>query len=588
MHHSSRSTIGSTVLACLLAGLAAGNTTELVSRSESGDPGNAPSSAPRVSADGRWTVFVSAASNLVPNDTNGVADVFVADRLAGTLRRVSVDANGAQLVRASSHPAISGDGRFVAFDCAQDGIVPFDSNGNDDVYVHELATGVIELASIAHFGGASNGDAVRASLSFDGSIVVFESQGTDLRVAGSNGAVQVWLRDRALGATQLVSVDASGQPSTTSRFGCVSADGTSVVFGSADGALVAGDTNRAIDVFVRDLVAGATERVSVSSTLVQGDGACQLDASISATGRFVAFASSSTNLVAGDTNGATDVFLRDRALGTIARVSVAGASTPANGVSFAPVVSADGAFVLFTSTATNLLGGDTTSDSDVYLRDVANATLELVSRTPAGLAGDGPSGVASMSSDARAVAFQSAASNLAGVDDNGVIDVYGVDRGGGSFPSFCVGDGLLCPCGNDGGGTGGCAHSFGTGGLLRGFGTASVTADSLVLYATSLPPSTTVLFFQGNAQAGLGLGTVFGDGILCAGGTQKRLGARTALSGSAALGAPVAGTSVISVEGVVPPSGGTRYYQAWYRNSADFCTSAVFNFTNAIQVDWQP
>lgn len=588
MHHSSRSRIVSTVFACLLAGHAAGNTTELVSRSEAGVLGNAASSAPRLSADGRLTVFVSAASNLVQNDTNGVADVFVADRLAGTLRRVSIDANGAQLVRASGNPTISGDGRFVAFDCAQDGIVPFDTNGNSDVYVYELATGTVELASISHVGGASNGDALRASLSFDGSIVVFESQGTDLRVEGSNGAVQIWARDRALGTTQLVSVDSSGQPSSTSRFGCVASDGASVVFASADGALVAGDTNRTTDVFVRDLAAGATERVSVSSTLVQGDGSCQLDASISADGRFVAFASSSTNLVAGDTNGATDVFLRDRTLGTIVRVSVSGASTAANGASFAPFVSSDGAFVLFTSTATNLLGGDTGSDADVYLRDVANATLELVSRAATGLAGNGPSGVSAMSGDGRWFAFQSAASNLGVVDDNGVIDVYSVDRGGGSFPSFCLGDGLLCPCGNDGGGEAGCGHSFGTGAFLRGFGTASVSADSLVLYATSLPPSTTVLFFQGDAQAAGGLGIVFGDGILCAGGTQKRLGARAALLGSAALGAPVAGTAVISVEGLLPPNGGTRYYQAWYRNSADYCTSSVFNFTNAIQVDWQP
>jgi hypothetical protein len=155
--------------------------------------------------------------------------------------------------------------------------------------------------------------------------------------------------------------------------------------------------------------------------------------------------------------------------------------------------------------------------------------------------------------------------------------------------NVCAGDGTgtACPCGNTGAAGHGCENSFGTGGaLLDATGTARLSSDSLVLTASSLPPATSVLFFQGTTLIVNGNGSVFGDGVRCCGGTVVRLGLRQSTGGSCNLGAP-AGDAPISVSANLAGEG-VRYYQAWYRNQAAFCTSATFNLTNALRVTWIP
>jgi hypothetical protein len=151
---------------------------------------------------------------------------------------------------------------------------------------------------------------------------------------------------------------------------------------------------------------------------------------------------------------------------------------------------------------------------------------------------------------------------------------------------YCYGDGsgTACPCGNFGLPGHGCENSFATGGgLLTGAGKASVAGDTLVLTASGLPPTTTALFFQAAAQSPFGV--VFGDGLLCTTGPVIRLGAKAAVAGAATWpGAPA-----ISLGGALPPAGGTRFYQCWYRNNAAaFCTPARFNLTNGYGVVWTP
>jgi len=152
---------------------------------------------------------------------------------------------------------------------------------------------------------------------------------------------------------------------------------------------------------------------------------------------------------------------------------------------------------------------------------------------------------------------------------------------------FCSGDGsgTACPCANSGGPGRGCAHSQNPfGARLRAFGAASVSADTLTISGDGLPASTSALFFQGDAAAGAG--TVFGDGLRCATGTIVRLGSRTALGGAVAFGAGIAGDPSVSAAGLVPPGGGSRTYQIWFRNAAAFCSSATFNTTNGVSIVW--
>jgi hypothetical protein len=156
--------------------------------------------------------------------------------------------------------------------------------------------------------------------------------------------------------------------------------------------------------------------------------------------------------------------------------------------------------------------------------------------------------------------------------------------------SFCFGDGTgtACPCGNNSapGSGSGCLNSFGQGGLLAATGTNSVATDSVVLTSSGLPNGTTALFFQGTTQTSGGLGQVFGDGLRCAGGAIIRIGTRVATGGVAVY--PGVGNPSVSVKGLVPVTGGTFHYQAWYRNSAVFCTSSLFNLSNGVTIPWSP
>ena len=158
--------------------------------------------------------------------------------------------------------------------------------------------------------------------------------------------------------------------------------------------------------------------------------------------------------------------------------------------------------------------------------------------------------------------------------------------------AYCFGDGsgTDCPCGNSGIPGSGCDNSFGTdGGRLTASGVPSVSGDNVLFTATDLPPSTTILFFQGTVRENGGLGSVFGDGLLCASGTIIRLGGRVASSGVATYGAGDGTSALISVRGQLPAGGGTRTYQGWYRNQAGaFCTPDRFNLTNGIEIPWQP
>ena len=301
---------------------AGGARTRLVSVSSTGVQGNAESTAAGISGNGRYVIFESAASNLVPGDTNGFGDVFVRDVNTGTTSRVSVSSTGAQANYLSTIGSISGNGRYVTFISHATNLVPGDTNDVPDVFVRDLRAGTTSRVNVSSTGAQANDRSIGTAISADGRYVTFGSEASNLVPGDTNGAFDVFVRDLRAGTTVLVSVSSTGAQGNDFSVGSeISADGRYVAFTSVASNLVPGDTNNSNDVFVRDRRTGTTSRVSVTSTGAQASTDSYFS-KISADGRYVAFSSPATNLVPDDTNQAWDVFVRDRRAGTTTRVDV--------------------------------------------------------------------------------------------------------------------------------------------------------------------------------------------------------------------------------------------------------------------------
>jgi Tol biopolymer transport system component len=411
--------------------------TERVSVSSDGRQGNGDSGLGyglALSAGGRFVAFVSAATNLVRGDTNGLEDIFVRDRKLGATNRVSVSSGGKQGNGGSRYPALSADGRFVAFESAATNLVKGDTNGAADIFVRDRKLGVTKRVSIATGGAQGDSGSVQPSLSADGRFVAFQSYATNLVPDDTNAEPDVFIHDRRTGVTKLVSVSSSGrQADSNSVPEGISAHGRFVAFWSFATNLVPGDTNDAGDVFVRDLRRGTTERISVSSGGEQGDGSSTANW-ITGDGRFVAFASWASNLVPGDTNGAVDFFVRDRRAGTTERVSVSSGGEQGDGDVYVDsvrrTITRDGRFVVFPSYATNLVPDDTNDQLDVFVRDRVKGITTRVSVSAAGAQGASGSVGGTLSgqgvtgAQGRFVAFESVAPNLVKGDTNGAADIF--------------------------------------------------------------------------------------------------------------------------------------------------------------------
>ena len=399
--------------------------TERVSVSSTGTQGNSASGSSgfSVSADGRFVAFVSLATNLVASDTNGLPDVFVTDRLTHQTTRESVSSTGAQANGVSVALALSGDGRYVAFVSTASNLVAGDTNGQPDVFVRDRQTGQTTRVSVTSSGAQANGASLTAALSADGRYVAFSASASNLVPGDTNSKSDVFLHDRQTAQTTRVSLTTSGAQSTgDSLLPALSADGRYVMFASVATNLVAGDTNAKWDIFVRDRQTPTTTRVSLATGGAQGNGD-SVFSNMSNDGRYVVFSSSSSNLVTEDTNGTSDVFLHDRTTATTTRVSLTTGGAQGTGASDTPAVSANGRYVAFGSTATNLVPGDTNGQSDVFVRDrTANQTAR-VSVSATGVQGNGASLLPALSSDGTFIGFVSAASNLVASDTNGTTDV---------------------------------------------------------------------------------------------------------------------------------------------------------------------
>ena len=307
--------IGSTAFVVLVgvASLAdAQNTTTRISVTTSGTQGNAASGTPSLSDDGRYITFTSGASNLVPGDTNNQSDIFVRDRQLEILQRVNLGVGGEQaLGGASNNPSISNDGRFVQFTSSAANLIGLDTNDLTDIFVHDRQTNVTTRVSVASGGTqAVGGVSFGGVMTPDARYVAFASGATNLVTVDSNSTTDVFLHDRQTGTTARVSLTSGGLQATggPSFSPSLSANGRIVAFASRAIDLVSGDTNAKSDVFVRDLQAGTTTRISLGPGGAQANDDSSFP-SVSGDGRFVAFESRATTLVP---NGGPGIYVHDR------------------------------------------------------------------------------------------------------------------------------------------------------------------------------------------------------------------------------------------------------------------------------------
>jgi Tol biopolymer transport system component len=387
--------------------------TQRVSVRSDGSQAGRFSASASISASGRFVAFESLASDLVDDDTNATYDVFVHDRRTGLTRRVSVHSDGSQLLTESGSPSISADGRFVAF-----------TAGVKRILVHDLETGKTQLVSVSSRGRSAGGWTLGPVISGDGRYVAFFSLADNLVPNDTNDAFDVFVRDRVRGVTRRVSVSSNGTEANGASSGpSISADGRFVAFHSEASNLVPGDTNGAFDVFVRNRSATVTRRVSVSSNEREGNHD-SYQAVIAAGGRFVAFRTDASDLIPDDTNQDGDVLVRDRQLGTTTIVSITSSGAQVRSQSYDPAISAGGRFVVFQSSARKFSSEDTNDVLDVFIHDRATGRTRRVSLTTDDLTANGRSFGASISARGTYVAFTSEASNLVPADTNAEDDIF--------------------------------------------------------------------------------------------------------------------------------------------------------------------
>jgi Tol biopolymer transport system component len=396
---------------------------------------------PSLSTDGQLVVFDSTGESLAAGDANGVGDVFLRDMLTGVTEIVSFSTSGAQGDGGSRYGRMSPSGRFVTFiSTAQNFVTPSEIDSHEDVFLRDRTAGTTTKISVSPSGGASDGVSYLPDLSDDGNRVVFQSGAENLVAVDGNGVFDVFVRDLAQGTTLLLSRSTGGGGGNKDSYQpSISNDGRFVAFTSDANDLVAGDTNNRADVFLYDLQTATLERISLGPNGIEGDGHSR-EASISGDGGVVIFASSATNLVAGDTNAWQDIFERDTALNTTALLSKSQGGALPNYSSFSSALSVDGRYATFTTGATNITSPPTQQPVGMVRVDRASGAVVPVALSGCNVPLTMMTSPA-ISPDGSIVAFASRSALVVPDDVNDRYDVFVHDPDAPASPppcTFCV------------------------------------------------------------------------------------------------------------------------------------------------------
>lgn len=379
--------------------------------------------AAAISLDERFVVFSSNATNLVPDDRNDASDIFLRDRWFNQTQRISLDNSGLEGNGDSTQPVISANGRFIAFSSKATNFVAGKVNPVSDIFIYDTQTKQIRGINPLD----SNGDSLNPSISVDGHWVVFESLASNLVADDTNDASDIFAYDTQTNQLTRISVDSAGTQSNGHSFNpVVSENGNAVVFESEASNLIADDTNVTFDIFQYDLTTHTTQRVSQSTTQTDKG---SYHASIAAEGKIVVFESDATNLVENDSNGVTDIFIKDMNSGQIQRITRA-TGEPANSAAYYPTISATGRYVAFTTAATNLVDGNANALFDIVKYDRQTQQLERVNVSTSGGQSDFQSLKLpmSLSWNGDYVVYTSNATNLVYSDNNLSFDVFVYQR----------------------------------------------------------------------------------------------------------------------------------------------------------------
>jgi hypothetical protein len=388
------------------------------------EEGDGASYRPVISTDGRYTAYLSYALNLWPVHGDDPA-VFVFDNLTCETELISVDSSGTPANGDSRDPSISADGRYVAFMSHASNLA---TGANWDIYRHDRDTGETELVSIGYDSLPGNNASNLPSISSDGRYIAFCSFASNLveGVSGLEDSPQIYLRDMENDVTTVVSVNSDGIPANMSNT-CsisISGDGRYVAFESGATNLIETDNGDFTHIYLHDRQTGETIRASVSSTGVPSNDR-NMQPYLTVNSRYLVFESDATNLVSNDTNGQQDVFVRDLVLGTTQRVSIGTDGTQGNGLSYNGSISADGRSAMFISEASNLVENDTNGLLDLFIHDLElNVTYRVFVDNTGEEFNNDDIYYASLSADGNFIALSAAASNLIANDTNNQPDIF--------------------------------------------------------------------------------------------------------------------------------------------------------------------
>ena len=362
---------------------------------------------PSLSGDGQWLVFTSQASNLVANDTNAHPDIFLKNRTTGQLTLVSTTADGQLANEESLQPEISANGRYLTFTSYASNLVADDTNNARDVFVKDLVTGAIVRASVTEGGQQGNQSSQNPSISADGTRVAFTSAASNFAVGVT--PVQVYVKNLNSGVLQLASSTSTSQPANIgSDQAKISASGNVVVFSTSATNLVSGDGDFDSDVFAKNLTTGELKLVSTGASGI-GNSSSGSSLDVSFFGTTVVFSSFASNLTVGATGGFEHVYHKDLVTGQVRRI---GSASQTNASEYNATISSDGQVVAFASFAGNLTPADFNQTEDVFTASLSNNQVSAVSTRVRPSWSAGGSSSSSINRDGRYIAFVSDSNNL--------------------------------------------------------------------------------------------------------------------------------------------------------------------------------